>query len=338
MMMKKWLPIALALLLLTACAGAEGFVYRCESVTSCSQTSPQYDKFYQSGELSVVIPGLKEGLVPQGISWMPEEGWLLFAGYRSDKGSSALIAVDLETGAVVKEAFLRYADGRDYNGHAGGVCVTETDIFLSNNHHLYRIPLADFRALPESGPCRFAEEIPVPVNSSYCCYSEGILWVGEFQYGGDYVTDGSHRVKTADGLQRAWTCGYRAAGRTDWTKPDYVLSMTERIQGITTLNGTIFLSQSYGRRNSSLLLKYENVLEKAPDGTAEVDGAQVPLWILDSTVQQGALFCPPMTECLCTVEGDVLVLFESAAQSYMNPSNPSLNPMDRVFRLHGEML
>ena len=330
--MKRCL-MALMLALIVFTASAEGFVYTATSVTDCAQTDAAYDRFYQSGELSVLIPGLAEGIVPQGISYMPEENWLLFAGYRADKENSALIAVDLATGEVVKEAILHYANGSDYNGHAGGVCVTEQDIYLSNAHMLYRIPLSDFRALPASGNCCFAQEIPVPVNASFCCYSEGVLWVGEFQYTGDYPTDASHRVRSADGLQRAWTCGYVMKEGQDFSLPDYVLSTTERIQGITTVNGIIYLSQSYGRRANSMIYRYENVLERPADGTVELEGGQAPLWILDSKVRQAALICPPMTECLCTVDGKVLVLFESAAQTYMDPSNPSVNPMDRVFRL-----
>ena len=331
-MKKMILALTVFALLLSGCQ-AETVHYTATSVASCAQTSAMYSRFYESGALSVVIPGLAEGLVPQGISYMPEENWLLFAGYRSDKGNSALIAVDAETGEIQKTAYLHYADGTDYNGHAGGVCATETDIYLSNAHTLYRVSLSAFRSISGAGDCRFEEEIPVPVNASYCCYAEGILWVGEFQYGGDYPTDASHRVTSADGIQRAWTCGYRMEGRADWSRPDYVLSMTERIQGVTTKDGKIYLSQSYGRKNDSVLYRYANVLDTPPSGTVTVNGAEVPLWILDSKTREDALICPPMTECLCTVGESVLVLFESAAESYMNPKNPSVNPMDRVFEL-----
>ena len=332
--MKKMLAILAALLLLLPSARAEeGFFYSVASVTDCAQTSAAYDRFYQSGELSVIIPGLAEGFVPQGISWMPEEGWLLFAGYSAGKENSALLAVDYQTGELKKEARLLNTDGSGYTGHAGGVCVTETDIYVSNAHTLFRISLDAFRALPAASECAFEEEIPVPVNSSYCCYAEGILWVGEFQYGGDYPTDASHRVSTADRLQRAWTCGYQMREGQDFSVPDYILSMTERIQGITTLEGKIYLSQSYGRRNDSVIYQYREVLTEEPDESVQFNGREVPLWILDRDTRESAMICPPMTECLCTVNGEILVAFESAALSYMNPLNPSLNPMDRVFRL-----
>ena len=342
--MKKACAILWAALLLWVAAATadEGAVYTVTSLVSCEQTQPMYSRFYQSGTLSAVVPGLAEGLVPQGIDWLPEEKCLLFAGYRADKGSSALIAVSLETGQIVRQVRLCYADGSAYSGHAGGVCVTERDIYISNAHRLYRISLDTFRSLPGIAECRFEEEIPVPVNASFCCYAQGVLWVGEFQYGTQYKTDVSHRVKTADGTQRAWICGYALAESEGWrirpearpaegdATPDYILSVTERIQGITQKEGAIYLSQSYGRRNGSTLYRYGNVLEKAPDDTAAVNGASVPLWKLDSTVCEDVLFAPPMSECLATVEGSVYVLFESAAQPYVDGAE---NPMDRVFCL-----
>ena len=153
------------------------------------------------------------------------------------------------------------------------------------------------------------------------------------KYGGDYKTDASHYVKTADGLQRAWTCGYRMDAEQDFSKPDYILSVTERIQGITTVDGKIYLSQSYGRRADSLIFKYENVLTREADSAVEIAGESVPMWFLDSGCREDALLSPPMSECLCAVDGDIYVLFESAAQPYMDPSSHSANPMDRVFRL-----
>ncbi len=343
--MKKWLSLLLCLLAFSSALAEGTFFYSNSPVTTCEQTQSTYDKFYQSGALSVNIPGLKEGLVPQGIAYLEEENCLLFAGYRSDKGSSALIAVSLDTNEIVKEVFLQNTDGTVYNGHAGGVCVTEKNIFLSNAHKLLRIPLETYRALPASASCAFAEAIPVPVNSSYCCCNDGILWVGEFQYGSSYTTDRSHRANTADGQFRAWTCGYvldpdaenelkpAALENGGDAVPDYILSMTERIQGIAFSGNQFYLSQSYGRKNASIIYRYDNVLLREPDKQAEVSGQSVPLWYLDKNALNGALICPPMSECLCAVDGRIYVLFESGAETYMTPDNASLNPMDRVFCL-----
>lgn len=345
--MKKILALLFALLLFAgSCLAEEGFRYTVTSVTSSAKTSSLYDNFYLSGELDAPTPGVAEGLIPQGIAYLPQEDWLIFSGYRSDGGHSALIAVDRATHEVVKEIYLLNVDGSVYTGHAGGVCVTEKNLFISNASKLYRISLETFRALPAASECAFEEAIPVPVTASYCAYADGILWVGEFQYGGEYKTDASHKVKSKDGRYKAWCCGYELVADTEneikpdaWggevITPDYILSTTERIQGMTVKNGEIYLSQSYGRKNASLLWKYADVLGNQPDAEAQLNGRTLPIWCLDSGVKLGALSAPPMTEGLVTVEDAVMVLFESAAQKYMDPENPSVNPIDRVFRLTG---
>lgn len=332
--MKKSLCVLIvSLMLFTSACAAEGTVYTCSSVTDAEASAGAYLKFQEAGELSVLIPGLKEGFVPQGITYLPKDDALLFAGYSDGDDNSALLAVSRKTGELLKQVKLNNVDGSKYTGHAGGVCATETDIYVSNAKKLFRISLDTYEKLPEKAVCAFEEEIPVPVNSSYCSYADGVLWVGEFQYGGDYPTDASHRVSTSDGLQRAWNCGYRIEEGQDFSAPDYILSITERIQGMTTLNGKMYLSQSYGRKNDSVIYRYNDVLSTDPAQTVEVNGKDVPLWILDSTVRDAVLLCPPMTECLCTVDGAIYVAFESAAKTYRKPSNPSVHPMDRVFKV-----
>ena len=332
--MKKILCILIcALMFLATSCAAEETVYTSSSVTDSEASAAAYSKFREMGELSVLIPGLKEGFVPQGITYLSKDDALLFAGYSGGKENSALLAVSRKTGELLKQVKLNNVDGSAYTGHAGGVCATETDIYVSNAHKLYRISLETYEKLSAVSHCSFEQEIPVPVNSSYCSYADGILWVGEFQYGGDYPTDASHRVSTKDGLQRAWNCGYRVDESQDFSAPDYILSITERIQGMTTLDGKIYLSQSYGRKNDSVIYRYSDVLSSAPAQTVELSGKEIPLWILDSTVRETALMCPPMTECLCAIDGGIFVVFESGAKTYMNPSNPSVHPMDRVFCL-----
>lgn len=339
--------ILFACLLLCSAACAESFHYTQESVTDSANTSSLYDAFYASGELSVLIPGLKQAFVPQGLSYLPEKNWMIIAGYSSDENvNSVLFAVDLASGEMVREVMLQYSDGSSYCGHAGGVAVTEKNIFISNSSHLYRISLEKFLSLPASAFCAFDEEIPVPSRSSYCAYTDGVLWVGEFQYDPSYKTDRSHWYKNEDGRHKAWLIGYvtdplqenelSASVFADGTAvPDYVISTTERIQGMTMRDGQFYLSQSYGRRSASFMLRYQNVLDSEPLEYVDVNGRSVPLWCLNSTVRTGALMMPPASECLVTVDGDIYVMFETAAQQFMDPNNPSANPVDRLFCIKG---
>ncbi len=313
--------------------GDTAAVYTSTSVTDSGMTSAQYDRFTRSGEPGTIIPGLAEGLVPQGIAWMEAEDALLISGYRTDGGGSALIAFDRSTGEIRKQVSLQYSDGRVYNGHAGGVCVTENDIYISGEQRLYRISLDKFRQLSDTASCSFEEEILVPVNASFCNCSEGVLWVGEFHHAWNYPTDPDHAVSSADGTQRAWICGYRQSGNPDFETPDFILSVTDRIQGMTTSGGAIYLSQSYGNRTSSSIIRYNMILDRDPDMTVQLGQQEVPLWILDSSCRSDTLPCPPMSEGLCSVENGIFVLFESAALPYMDPLDSSSNAMDRAFLL-----
>jgi len=346
--MKRLIALVLfACLVLCSAACAESFVYTQESVTDSAKTQSLYDVFYDSGEMSVLVPGLKQTFVPQGLSYLPEKNWMIIAGYSSDENiNSVIFAVDLASGEMVREVMLQYADGSGYYGHAGGVAVTEKNIFIANDAHLYRISLEKFLSLPASAFCAFDEEIPVPSRASYCSYADGVLWVGEFQYDPSYKTDRTHWYKNEDGRHKAWLIGYVTDPQqenelspsvfADGTAvPDYVISTTERIQGMTMRDGQIYLSQSYGRRSPSTMLRYQNVLDSEPLEYVDVNGRSVPLWCLNSTVRTGALMMPPASECLVTVDGNIYVLFETAAQKYMDPTNPSANPVDRLFCMKG---
>lgn len=343
--MKRLLMLILSVCLLVCNASAETFVYTQESVTDCANTHLKYDAFYASGELSMLVPGLKQGFVPQGLSYLPEKNWMIIAGYSGNENvNSVLFAVDLATGEMVREVMLQYADGSNYYGHAGGVAVTEKNIFIANSSHLYRISLEKFLSLPASAFCPFDEEIPVPSRASYCSYADNVLWVGEFQYDPSYKTDRTHWYKNEDGRYKAWLIGYEldssqenelnpASVTAEMAVPDYILSTTERIQGMTIRDDQFYLSQSYGRRNFSTMLRYQNVLASDPLAYVDLNGASVPLWCLNSTALNGTLTMPPASECIVSLEDGIYVLFETAAQKYMEPENPSANPMDRLFLL-----
>lgn len=344
-MMKRLLSLFLMICMLSAFAYAEGFTYSQQSVTDSAKTMSRYDAFYDSGEMSHLIPGLKEHFVPQGVSYLPEKNWFIFSGYSGMSDNSPILAVDAETGLLVKEVMLKNLDGSPYIGHAGGVAVTEKNIFIANGGYLFRISLEKFLSLPESSYCAFDEMIPVPSRASYCSYADGILWVGEFQYSG-YPTDESHYIQTEDGEHKAWIIGYEldetqeseikeSARRAELTIPDYILTTTNRIQGMTIKEDMIYLSQSYGRKNASTMLRYRSPLEQEPFGYAELSGVQVPIWTLTSSNLESKLTMPPASENLVVVDGAVYVLFETAASIYMMGGNRSSNPIDRLFRMTG---
>ena len=328
--MKTLLLGLLCLLLgLPAATDAE-IVYTSSPIVDSEKSLVDYPAFAARAELGALVTGLAEGLVPQGLTYLAESDSFLFAGYRTDGGTSALIEIAREDGRILRQVELRNMDGSVYTGHAGGVCATETGVYISNNHRLYYLSMATYQGLPERADCRFESEIPVPVNASFCSASDGVLWVGEFQYGDGYPTDESHRFQTDAGLYRAWLYGYRLTDGAPGDAPDYILSIPEKIQGAVVSGGVVWLSQSYGRKNSSTLIRYAWSPDEASDAEVTVADQEAPLWALGFSRQKERLISPPMTENLCLAGEKMYVAFESAAQAYRQPANPSRSPVDRV--------
>ena len=109
--------------------------------------------------------------------------------------------------------------------------------------------------------------------------------------------------------------------------PDCVLATTERIQGAAVIDSKVVLSQSYGRINNSTILVYDLALDGTPQTTVTIDGKEIPTWALrDAT---NSYVAPPMSEGLAVYNNKVLILFESAALTYMLEG--AINPTDRVW-------
>ena len=309
-----------------------------------------YKKFANCAEESITVPGLNQSIVPQGMDYWDEMGWMLISGYASDEAKnggkgSALFAVDMESGKMVGEYYLKNMDGSYHTSHAGGVAVAKKNVFIANGGVLYRIPLTEL--LKQCGDISIVEEIAVPVRASLANCSGGILWVGDFQYGTSYPTQDFQKMKNRQGTwYYAWTVGYVLDETTEnelkptvmaevegqnYAIPDYILSTTERIQGMAYLPevGQIVLSQSYGRTNSSTLFFYEDPLGQEPHTHFELNGFKIPVWFLDKKLSVKEMPAPPMSEGIANVNGKLYVLFESGAEKYRLGGGK--HPTDKVY-------
>ncbi|MBQ4552411.1 MAG: hypothetical protein IJA59_05635 [Clostridia bacterium] len=354
--MKKLLSVLLVLCLFipSALAGWEDEPYHyVASVTGYENIQKNYQDFWNAGEFSVTIPGLTEDFIPQGIAYYAPQDLIIFSGYTKDEFMPcALMAVERSTNKLVKEIFLAHEDGSEYKGHSGGVCVTRKNIYISDDNHLYRISLDTFLNADNSCVYNFEETISVPCTASFCQYNYGVLWVGEFErttlnpFEKQYETDPSHHLKVEGGKNTGWVLGYELTDTENefdpsrlsasGAIPNYILSTTERIQGFTISRDLIYLSQSYGRKNSSTIYRHRNVLRETPHSYTTIYGTQVPLWVLDKSTITAELVAPPMSESLCTIDERVYIAFESGAAYYRIPlddKGPAKDPVDRVFRL-----
>ena len=324
------------------------FVLTQESVVA-TNSYPEYTEFNKLAQTSYLVPGLNQKIVPQGMDIWTEKNWLMISGYFSDASvsdCSMIVAVDMVTGELAAEYKIKNQDGSNHTGHAGGVAITPKNMFISMGSQLLRIPLADIEAAGRQGDLRIVDAISVPARASFCNYSGGYLWVGDFYYGTSYPTDEYRHMTNREGkTYYAWSVGYKLDSSTDnefsksqWTDgmeyatPNVILSIDQKIQGFAVVSDKyIALSQSYGRNNDSKIMLYENIIGTTPHSRAVVNGKQVPLYFLDGKIDSKFYDAPPMSEGLAARDGKLYILFESGAEKYHLGGGK--NPTDRVWEM-----
>ncbi len=305
-----------------------------------------YSEFYSAGKPAFIVPGLKEGLVPQGMCYVPSEKYFVISYYLEDKSPSVLAVVDAKSGKLLKSVNLSNEDGTPYNGHAGGVAASDRGIWVMSDGVAHRIQITDLNVAPDLGSVKFTDHFQTPTRASLGNCVDGVLWIGDFYTaGGSYNTDESHHMTAPDGSNHfSWVVGYKLDSsaknelspshyRDNFTEatPDYILSIPSKIQGMTRLSsGEFILSESYGRKNDSHLLIYPNVLKTAPAKNVKINDTSVPLWFLDDKVLAKSITAPPMTESIESMGQDIYVLFESGASIYRDTAS---HPMDELYQL-----
>ena len=293
-----------------------------------------YEAFLAQAETLFIIPGLKQVFTPQGIAISPTTGRTYISAYSVDTIPSVIIVTEAGTNDLVAEYHLYNADGSPLTSHVGGIAVTETHLYVSDkmdSEGSYQIALIPLSELPTSGAhdITVVETIPMAMSPSMMNYSGGYLWVGNFYHpNADYNLSPNmdYTTQAKDGSEYGcYILGFdmsqghnRLLGTDPYPMPDIILAAPDRIQGITlTNNGSLVLSQSYGRANDSTLLIYQLNFGNAPDLELTLNGQSIPAYLLDDNRLAKSINSIPMSEGLTTTpDGHVLILYESGAIRY----------------------
>ena len=273
--------------------------------------------FYAIYEAQRVNPGLNDGFIPQGISYLEEKDLYLTCGYMtSSSKASRIYSVDGSEDVHYAEM---YTDGKISTMHAGGMCVIEDTVYVSSGSKLHLFSLED---VLEKDRVDQIKEISVNNSASFCFAKGDYLFVGEFHDGGAYVTD--HPFQMADEeMHYAIVSQYRIAdlGKEEMT-PVLVYSLPNKVQGFcVTDSGRIVLSTSYGISASHYLvydLGKDPVTEtEEVKKLAKADMEGSPVVFLDKDSQVMDLRGPAMSEDLDYHDGLVVTVMESASNKYL---------------------
>lgn len=277
---------------------------------------PLMENFHKYFHSSFEIPGLEDGFVPQGITYVKNENVFLLSGY-VDKEESASCIYILDHGEH-KKIELYIDKETPYSGHCGGIASYNNTIWLANDGEgkencIWFISLDE---LMNTSKLYLKESFQSEVQASTCDVHDGYLWVGEYEDGMNYYTDKSHHLtKNNPSLIVAYEIDETKPYGITSTTPQKALSVRNRLQGIEFDEENIYLSSSCGLNNSSLDV-HENVFLKKHDTSITMKDTEIPVWILNSETLKHEITMPPMSEGITFHKKDLYVLFESASTKY----------------------
>jgi hypothetical protein len=278
----KGIPVSRRLLARIVCITAILSVCALRGDDVPDRTRRRYPELARVLESAILIPGLNDGLIPQGIAVLAEPAVAVLTYDHPDDGRAAVCAfVDLATGRLLQSFPLH--NGREpFTGHAGGVAVCQGSLWIASEGALWRFPLP--AADRPSGSLDVLESYPVDSEASFVSCDGATLWVGDFTRPGSHPTPEHHQHGGCRGWLAAYRLGndgrpladqqYNVDGR-EVLRPDEVLFVGDEVQGCAVSDELIAISRSYGPADSRLEY-YDRSTLGASFAVALPDGRTAP--------------------------------------------------------------
>ncbi len=194
---------------------------------------------------NMVIPGLGDGddYTPQGMTYWPEKNWILMSAYDASGQSraTAIYAIDVSSGKFVALFNIYNTGGITVNtSHGGGIAASKHNFYFADSaSNISYIPLSEFdvaegteKNVTIRGTVSFASEMN-NAKTSYCCYDDGVLWVGNF-----YYEDNDDYKAWANGNHKSMLLGYRLDGDSSAEEWNYLCGKYKNLVTVTTPYGT----------------------------------------------------------------------------------------------------
>lgn len=292
----------------------------------------QYNNFFADFKKSFTIPGLYEGIIPQGFCFDENTGYFLITGYyEKEKFPSMVMAVDSKNGKFVGAYPLKTINGEDFYGHVGGIGTSQNTIYIASDYECYTIPINALYGVRDGDELSFNGKFKVNSTASFLTIHNNTLWIGDFIRSRDKEREEVEYVFTLpsgetfyafcegyileDGLPSVNKINSDSTGYI----PDMILAIPEQAQGIAfTKTDKIVFSTSYGRKKDSKLYIYEDVLIGEKSGTRKIDGVDVDLFTCDTERLLEEITAPPMAEDMAIHPDAIYIHFESGAHKYRN--------------------
>lgn len=308
----------------------------------------EYKKFFKDFKENFIIPGLFEGIIPQGICYINELEAFVVSGYYEDGlYPSMLMLINAQSGKFSKAFPLKNVDGEDYYGHAGGLTSSDNYIYVTSDDTCYITKVDSLKELKNGAVLQFESNFKLNTFGSFACYNDGVLWTGDFIESSDKGREKARKITTLGSGETfyAYCEGYilkdglpdvkKINSETTGYIPDHILAIPEQVQGMSfTLSGKIIFSTSYGRKNNSKIYVYNDILLSERIGTYKIDETEIDLLACSSDLLKETIIAPPMAEGISQGENGQYIIFESGAEKYRN--HRGKYPTDTAFKANIE--
>lgn len=286
-----------------------------------------YDDFFDGAIAEFETPGLDDGLVPQGITYLEDEQLYLQCGFMNDNTAARIYIFSEAKADTPRYVKLITSDGEPYVEHVCGIATYDDIVWLTTDSQgadncVWVLSLSELLSTPNGGSITLDKRFDPPTNASYCTVEGDYLWIGEFYRKQNYPTDPAHHFTVADGVvHHSLVAVYRIdttaeLGIADLT-PACMLSVPDLAQGFAvTDEGNFVVSTSYAIA-SSLLYIYPTLEDLTPDATITKNGNSIPVYFLNEDTLEQVIVAPPMSEGIIVKDGRLIVLFESACKKYI---------------------
>lgn len=257
---------------------------------------------------NVLLPGT--GQLPQettdscvqGLAFTPD--YLLLTAYALNaQENGGLYVYDRKTGAFLGKIPMRRGS------HLGGIAYDGKNVWVchSGQQVLSRISYEALRGAVKQGMFTVAgaeEDYPVEEEPSCLTAENGQLFAATF------------REK-----EKSRMTAYRYDENRDRLVAENVYQIPPKVQGVAfDAAGNVWFSTSYGRKNSSFLLKYKALAAVGEEGVQP----------------EAVVELPPCSEELAAQNGKLYIVFESACRKYKEGTDgrgKSRSPLDKILLL-----
>lgn len=272
-------------------------------------------EFFFRAVRTAEIPGLDGKFVPQGLEYDGERDIFAISGYMSDSGAAAIHT--LHPDGSSRSLDIVTEDGSSFINHAGGIAISGEYAYIAGCDGKCYVLSAKDIANAENKTVQVIGEFPAGNRADYCTVSSGYLFIGEYYHPVKFTTDESHHITTPVGdsnkaLMLAFKLGDDEAMGV-CAEPEAAFSTTGRIQGACFDGDRVYFSASSTLQGSQLL-SYD--YKSAQKGTYTYSEKTLDLYYLDNSVLTFELKMPPLSEGITVRDGQLYVIFESAAKKY----------------------